>query len=544
MNSSPTWSSGAVELQEYTLDRTLLPWKRTARNEGAPDDRTTMVRALGVNLGVTLETTTPPKPKEHRPGLMVFKHAFTKSQAPATNPSIVLAFLVPESPITGIKKGVLNRCLSLVHSFFQDKLTLEANGDRARKVMHIIAPCFSGSQRSLEQTIGAWGAVSKGDFYFRVISNSADQIDQDRFEKLFPTGDRHRLSFQSMVHHVHTVKDELRDYLTKSLGYAPSNVAILIESNTGLMQAMVQHERKQAEARAADDQKSPVEFIYPLQVAEVRKAYERGGLLSGGKLDDVGAPERLTIPPDEGGEPADIPRSYTPSTSAALDEMALTQVLTTASASPASTRSSALSPPTPFDVVFLAREVHRFCPDVRLFTIHSDLLIARPEEVVDLRGMLVASTYPLYPANQWMDHTLPQRSSRIFLATRRARGFITRSWLHLWEMSRRGDPALGPQLLEYGDPYDTQPRTIRQPPVWISAVGQRGLYPLTLIPPTQASRYLYRADTSGRGPCSVRVAFSSFGESGSRNGHAAGIHTRYSGSSHSSCSSRALRSQA
>lgn len=110
---------------------------------------------LGVSLGVTLESTTPTKPKEPRPGLIVFKHAFTKSTVPRSSPSIVLAFLVPESPIAGIKKGVLNRCMNLVDSYFQDKLTHEANGDRTRKVMHIVAPCFSGSQRSIEQAIGA-----------------------------------------------------------------------------------------------------------------------------------------------------------------------------------------------------------------------------------------------------------------------------------------------------------------------------------------------------------------------------------------------------
>ena len=266
----------AVELQEYTLDRYLLPWKKPAQSEEAPSDRVTTVQVLGVNLGVTALTTTPTKPKEHRPGLVVFKHAFTKSKVPPSSPSIVLAFLVPESPITGIKKGVLNRCLNLIDSYFQDKLTPAASGDRTRKVMHIIAPCFSGSQRSLEQALGVWGRSSKGDYHFRVISNSADQIDEERLEKVFTPGDRHQLSFHSMVHHVHTVKDGLRDYLTQSLGYAASNVAILIESNTGMMQAMVQHERKRAEASLPDDQKSPVEFIYPLQVSEVRKAYEKG----------------------------------------------------------------------------------------------------------------------------------------------------------------------------------------------------------------------------------------------------------------------------
>ena len=71
------------------------------------------MQVLGVNLGVTFTSTTPTKPREPRPGLMIFKHAFTRSKAPTSSPSIVLAYLVPESPISGIKKAVLNRSLNL-----------------------------------------------------------------------------------------------------------------------------------------------------------------------------------------------------------------------------------------------------------------------------------------------------------------------------------------------------------------------------------------------------------------------------------------------
>ncbi len=85
-----------------------------------------------------------------------------------------------------------------------------------------------------------------------------------------------------------------------------------------------------------------------------------------------------------------------------------------------------------------------------------------------------------------------------FSATRGAQGLYNAIVAHLWEMSV-GESASGPQLLEYGDPYDTKPKTIRQPPVWISAVGQRGLYPVTSISATGPNPYLYKADSSAEG---------------------------------------------
>ena len=160
--------------------------------------------------------------------------------------------------------------------------------------------------------------------------------------------------------------------------------------------------------------------------------------------------------------------------------MALTQVLTTIARRPY--QAVGIIATDPFDVVFLAREVNRFCPNVRLFTLTADLLLARPAEVVDLRGMLVASTYPLYPTNQWM--TTPFRDGpRVFFSNRGAQGFYNATVAHLWEM-RADEPAnpdlpSSPQLLEFGRPYDVKPQAVRQPPVWISAIGERGLYPIT-----------------------------------------------------------------
>ena len=197
----------------------------------------------------------------------------------------------------------------------------------------------------------------------------------------------------------------------------------------------------------------------------------------------------------KGGAPRNVPKTFTPATSAALDEMALTQVLTTIARRPY--KAVGIVATDPSDVVFLARQVARFCPNVRLFTLSSDLLLARPSDLVDLRGMLVASTYPLYPSNQWI--TTPFRDgARVFFSNRGAQGLYNATVAHLWEMGadepeKRTDGSK-PQLLEFAHPYDVSRTLMRTPPVWISTVGERGLYPITFVP--KQSAYLYDPRTN------------------------------------------------
>ena len=259
----------AVELQGYVLDRSLLPWRRKAGSPGGPADRVTKLRVGDRDL-LTVETTTPSKENEVRPGVMVFRHAFPGKGQPPKAPSLLLAFLVPESPIHGIHKRAFAHSLDLIDTYFQNKLTRAAGENRA--VLHIIAPCFNSSQRSLEVAIGEWGNRHTNRYHFRVISSGTNQIDQDRLTSLFPEGALHKSTFLSMVHQINGLKNAVIDYLTLSQRYRPAEIAILVESNTGLAQALVQDERK----KALDDAGVPVEFLFPLQVSEVRKAYEKG----------------------------------------------------------------------------------------------------------------------------------------------------------------------------------------------------------------------------------------------------------------------------
>ena len=538
----------AIELQGFILDRALLPWKPASSEPNTMPNAVLKVKLPREQTPVIVEAATPPKPEPSRPGLLVFKHLIPEEPRDKTRsdqtkayeaaPPLLLAFIVPESPISGIQKSALVSSLSLIDRYFYDKLTYENQHSKPsrepgdRSILHIIAPCFNGSQRSLETALAGWSPSTGTKYHFRIITPSAHMIEKPRLQDLFNCESPHTLSFSSMVHKTHTLKDAILGYLGDTLGYQPAQIAVLVESNSGLAQALVQQSRKEREAaknrdgsnrgnapngqpqsRLGEDA-SLVEFLFPLQVSELRKAYESSGLLDDKSMRSAGAPIRLQIPNDEGGTPRDLPRSFTPATSAALDELALTQVLTTIARRPY--QAVGVFATDPADVVFLLREVRRFCPNVRLFTISSDLLLARPGQDIDLRGMLVASTYPLYPSNQWI--TTPYHDGpRVFFGSRGSQGLYNATVAHLWEMGadEQVDPSKesAPQLLEFGVPYDLKGESPRHPPAWISVVGERGIYPVSIVSDNTNAKYLYDpSESPERRPSSTQLDQSDEGQ--------------------------------
>ncbi len=486
----------AVELQGFVLDRSRLPWRPSSSAASSPAGQIARGRLGGIGLEVRLDSTASPQAKEGRPGLIVFRQAFPQHKK---DPTILLVFIVPESPVHGIDKAAFTRSLDLINRYFYGQLTWEWDQKNEpikpalrKRIVHIVAPCFAASERSLEVALHNWKGADEGDkerpYHLRVISNNAGLVARDRIEE---ESALRRVSFRSMVHKTTIVADRLLKYIRTELGYDSRHVALLIESSSGMAQAFAEHSLRNEDSD---------EFIYPLQVAEVRKAYEKQGLLEGGNLDAAGAPERLTIPPDEAGEPKDLPHSFTPSSSAAFDELALTQVLTTISHR--RYQAVGILASNPFDVVFLARRVRQFSPNVRLFAIQADLLYTRPQNVTDLRGMLVASTYSLYPTNQWIITPYGQ-TPRVLFNHQSGEGLYNAVVAHLWEMDVirdvQGQSPDVPPLLDFGMPYRATVRAgdagavpdASRPPVWISSVGERGLFPVASLDVSEDYDYLY-----------------------------------------------------
>ena len=114
-----------IELQEFVLDRTLLPWEPATKDRESALDRTSRIRWDRLGLDFHIDTTRLVRQDRARPGLMVFKKALLPGSEPPSTPTVVLAFLVRESPILGVEKEELARSLDLIDQFFYHKLTGE-----------------------------------------------------------------------------------------------------------------------------------------------------------------------------------------------------------------------------------------------------------------------------------------------------------------------------------------------------------------------------------------------------------------------------------
>ena len=289
-----------IELQEFVLDRTLLPWEPATKDRKTQrSDRTSRIRWDRLGLDLQVDTTRLARQDRARPGLMVFKKALLPGSGPPGTPTVVLAFLVRESPILGVEKAELARSLDLIDQFFYHKLTVRVRTGPGREGQ---AGTGEGSKLRFSGKLAdryciSWDLVSAarkrqsssrwehgriptiGPTTFDSFPGVPIRSRRPRLENPFAANHRHRLTFHSMVHPVKLVMDEMLGYLEKSLGYEATRVAVLVESNSGLIQSLFRYRNTQ-----------PVEFIFPLQISELRKAYEREGLIAGGKLDDASAP--------------------------------------------------------------------------------------------------------------------------------------------------------------------------------------------------------------------------------------------------------------
>jgi hypothetical protein len=126
----------------------------------------------------------------------------------------------------------------------------------------------------------------------------------------------------------------------------------------------------------------------------------------------------------------------------------------------------------PRDILFLARKIRETGANVTLFTFGADILYTHPDYERYLRGMLVVTPYPLFPANQaWSDVTAVQ----VAFAGSTEEGIYNA----MLTLVPPPPPASVHPLIEYQAPM--QPAR-RKPPIWIMAVGRNGFWPVAIAP--------------------------------------------------------------
>jgi hypothetical protein len=410
--------------------------------------------------GLDGETKTAPAPLfEQYPGVLRFRKG--------RNPDQVLAVLLVGETPNSVRSAALVQALKLAWM-------IHPSLDRP---IRLVAPFFTGAQLSLQDTLQAWGAPHTVKVWginltvkFKIISGSANGLTAPDSQAPF--------SLRATIIPSVMLRNAAVQFLTagqvrRNQGISKllnsERVALLVESNTGFGDF-------QTEAFRELDAGEPLPWIirYPMHLSRVQAQYARErqekekrlGLIGPGLTQGVSnVPVRQntdTIPPlDSVATPPLQDRS--------VDDITIT-------IRREKVRYVGILATDPRDTVFLVERIKASCPEAFIFTTDMDFTYALPENRHIMRGVVISTTYPLYPPNQaW---TNPKDHRRQTFQSQAGNGYYNAAAIHLAEPTRRLKREL---LQEYSSPVFTPvdhegKETPFQPPVWIITVGENGRF--------------------------------------------------------------------
>jgi hypothetical protein len=465
----------AAEASHYTLDRFELPWSDATNSHPACSTNA----AAGANAGGDGKGGSVPcgvRPPHHAmPGVMLFRSgsAGTNGTSAQQRRDGLVVFLVGETPTGGIHKAALTAALNRVAEARTDPIA-------------ILGPTFSGSTRSLTIALDNWwkantqwqerrtasGPAPAG--AFRVVSGSATGLDVGELLQVGASDQGPIVTFQATVLPDTFVLPQLFAYLHDTYDIRPAQVALLVEANTDYGNIS-----KELLKKLGTDKPNPLDgdvlvLPFPMHIAGTRSALERvqtkAPAADSSRFHSVGPDLELAL--DDGHDPLDLPPQMFPRITGPSDEFVITNILATISRN--GIQFVGLLASDALDKIFLARQVRKYCPGVRLFTIESDLQYAHPSNRQVFNGMLVASTYSLF--NRAQEWTALRFAPRLQFSSSIAEGMYNAALVLIGGDAQRKmtDYAL-PQRSATGTDYT------QEPVLWISAVGNGGIWPLKAV---------------------------------------------------------------
>ncbi len=483
--------SSAAGRYGFVLERWRRPW---AEPRKAEDPRVELSLERGprgpvARAAVPSASKGAPKPQATTgdPGTLVFRNVDMAIKTKASDPDeFLVVFLVPESPTQGIDRA------ALIHALDLSKRFVAYSGRK----LHLLAPRFSGSMPSLRDALLSWLDSTQKPWAetkhtVQIISGTASAFPQVPFQDAFKKHEAlaQPLTFHSTTHRTETMLTAVLNYLGAE---NDPHVAILREGNTGfgatLGPTRSKDKRDQSREKCAESEPSKefryTTIRYPLNIAEIRRRYQKAGLLDDPTSAVLRGPKELAAPEETKRDLRDIFPYQTSDSTAILEDRVLSHTLR--QMDDERYHVVGLISTDARDAIFLARLVRRHCPNARIFAIFSDLLYLESESTTDLRGMLVATTYPLYPANRdWTfsngESDAKQNDRKRLFPSEGAQGQYNATIALLSDMPLSAPKSkAGDLLIEYRPPpFFGQESDI--PPIWISVLGERALYPVACM---------------------------------------------------------------
>ncbi|HMF17062.1 MAG TPA: hypothetical protein VKE98_07640 [Gemmataceae bacterium] len=417
------------------------------------------------------EAWPPGPPFRHFPGVLLFRSTEKDKR------DHVFAVLLVGETTGSIAAAPLYRALALAR-----------NVQPAEEPIRLIAPVFTGARPSLVAALKEWRRRDPK-AHFTVISGSSADGMSDTAEdpaitlkstmipiKILAHAALEFLRGNSSARDSHKVVQEELDVADAAHLY--EHVALLVESNTGFGRAMLKSDTKKNK-----QQDWPMYLPYPMHLLRLQKAYlkmrmekeQRIGL--GGPLERT--PDDRSVLPN----PDTLP-SMAESVTAAINDGAVDDM--TAAIRQNRIRYVGILATDPQDKVFLVERLRRDCPNVDIFLNHMDRVYLLPENQQIMRGVIISSTYPIYPPNQgWTDSHDPRRQT---FKSQCGQGYYNAAAFHLADLlvldAKKKHELLARWLQEYSPPSFTLSDSDKmcKPPVWLMTIGEKGqLVPLTFF---------------------------------------------------------------
>ena len=438
----------------YHLDRFWLPWERRPW-----ESQFCAAKCRG------------------RPGLVLFSREAPRGDGSGGQRELLVTLLAGETPTSGVARHQLTEAIGLAAE-------MPGCRDQAGRIP-VLGPTFSGSIQSLSEVLLA-PAAAPAPPGFRVITASASRPGLGRWFKpgaggLEGADPSPRVSFGSTLNPDDVALAAFGRFVATRLELEPRQVAVIVELNTAYGESMISEGRRQSGWIGW-------QFPVPTRVSDMRRESLKGRsqkltIAVGG----VELPGALGLRADDIGRPRDalpgFSRSNVNYTEQALLELAETIVRERI-------RLVGILTTDIQDKIFLAELLRTHAPDVQLFTVGADALLAYPDSQRALFGTLVVSSYPLLlDAQGWGPpfqavSIRPQFTSEFGMAAYNA-------ILHLLseETRQRDWTGSGELFIGYQCPFAHLQTPVGgrspagwtgRPGVWISAVGKNGLWPISV----------------------------------------------------------------
>ena len=395
---------GAAAAEGWRYDRNWLPW-----GSGKADDR---------------KVSSPESPTltNEQPGLLLFRKL----------DRMLVVFLVGETPTSGVNKSALVKAARFIYARSAERIQLR-----------VLGPRFSGSVPAYRFAIETLlGEKNFGGVHF--VTGSATRKD-NAADLLTLSLSGQSILYEAAVEHDSRTQELFLDWLD-SRGIPENKIAILSEGGTAFGASL---------GKTPDSESLHVEF--PYQISRLRNAYEKDPELKALWVGPAASKDKKldwSLKTDR--EDTDWVRTFQGAQTTLLQERQLEQLATEISRR--GIRAVGINATDILDTVFLTLYLRRQCPDVRVFTLDSDLLFTYSRGALAFNGMLMVSPYPL-----WLNG---QRGSLFSFANRSAQG-VHNAFVRL----------------VHGTEYrgHTSPATPGRPAIWVTTASRGQAWPLAAL---------------------------------------------------------------